>query len=199
MKAVICMKKWFENFWYYYKWPTIVIGIILLCVLVGISSTNHTTEPDLQLLVIGEKSGNTEVGTEKMSEAVKDIISDQNGDGEIRLAYRELKMTGEQENDVSMLYHLVADFSAGESLVYLAEEEYLHHFTDQEVLRSLEGLVPEGTDGFFDSEGTLLAVKPNMEILDKMGLYVTEDIYLALRVGTEDNKNAEALFMALLK
>lgn len=79
MKKIL---KWLENFWYHYKWHTLIIGFFAVILVVGIFQMTKKTDPDISLLYAGPAIL-TEQGLDELERTFGSILSsDSNGDGE---------------------------------------------------------------------------------------------------------------------
>ena len=115
-----------ENFWYHYKWHTI-IGVFALCTLaVCISQCSSRREPDAMIMF----AGNFKVATETGLQPVENVMSgDYNGDGEKRADIFQLVLVisgedGEYEyydpvSQTEEIQRLDIEMSSGNSVVYI--------------------------------------------------------------------------------
>ncbi|MBO4283124.1 MAG: hypothetical protein J5958_00735 [Clostridia bacterium] len=46
--------RWFDNFWYHYKWQIIIVAIVLIAVLVCMLSMCHRKDPDFYFYYVGQ-------------------------------------------------------------------------------------------------------------------------------------------------
>lgn len=94
----------FENFWYYYKWHTI-IGIALLAVIIVLAVQLFTkTSYDVNIVYAGEKSisvsSSTGDGVTELSlitKAIESVAKDSNNDGKVRFSLRNLHILSAAE------------------------------------------------------------------------------------------------------
>ncbi len=78
MKKVL---KWLENFWYHYKWHTLIIGFFAVILVVGIFQMTKKTDPDISMLYAGPAIL-TEQGLDELERTFASVLSsDSNGDG----------------------------------------------------------------------------------------------------------------------
>ena len=100
----IPVSKKFENFWYYYKWHTI-IGIALVAVVV-VLIVQLFTKPsyDVNIVYAGEKSisisSSTGDGVTELSlitKAIESVAKDYNNDGKVRFSLRNLHILSAAE------------------------------------------------------------------------------------------------------
>ena len=74
--------RWFENYWYHYKWTTIIVGFFLIVALVCGLQMCTREEQDISIIYAGPQALNAEMSDEVKS--VMDFVmpEDFNGDGE---------------------------------------------------------------------------------------------------------------------
>ncbi len=92
---------WFENFWYHYKWRTIIISIFTVFMVVGIFQLVTREKPDIYLLYAGPTYINADAN-QAICSAFKQVMSeDFNGDGEKGLLFTDITyMNNEQIQQV---------------------------------------------------------------------------------------------------
>jgi len=88
--------KWLDNYWYHYKWQTIIAVFIIIVLFVGISqvSTNAKSEIGLmysgpRLLSMSEKSS--------IQSAVRQVMEDYNGDNKLSVELVALMIMSEEQ------------------------------------------------------------------------------------------------------
>ena len=83
--------KWLDNYWYHYKWTTIIALFVISLVVVGIVQMAQKEEYDACFIYLGEGSGSI-TGTQ-----YEDIVStlgkhteDYSGDGEVNVSFSRI-------------------------------------------------------------------------------------------------------------
>jgi len=78
MKKII---KWLDNYWYHYKWVTIIVGVFAAILIFCIVNTGSGIEDDIQILYAGPDVL-TDTQVEQMERSFADLLKeDYNGDG----------------------------------------------------------------------------------------------------------------------
>lgn len=168
MKKII---KWLDNFWYHYKWPTIMIAFFGTILVVGIVQMVGKTDPDISLIYAGPQVI-TEQGSQEMEKTFSQVVrEDINDDGEkvVRLTevvilsdaqLQEKKEEAEEEGDA--LYYDVSlrddAFNqakgwlvTGEMLVCLMDPYVYEIFAKQNLFLPLADYLDEVPDFAYDA------------------------------------------------
>ena len=138
-------RPWFENFWYHYKWHTIVsvflVFVITVCTLQMCKKEDH----DLYILYGGEKhiSRQVENGNfcefDVISSSLKEITKDYDGNGKISPVFNNIYLLSEEEikaagDDVNHSYLLKNNqefrdlmYSSDFYICFLSEDLYLEY------------------------------------------------------------------------
>ena len=121
IKIKMPFSKWFENFWYHYKWHTIaaVFTVVVLCVLI----TQCATRPryDTHVLYAGDKAVSTSKTNPERQQFLRSfglVASDFDKNGEISVAFKHLYSPDAEE--IARLTELekVGKGEVPESLIY---------------------------------------------------------------------------------
>ena len=72
--------KWFDNYWYHYKWHTIVGAFVAVFLVIVIGQMASKEKVDVYIMYAGPKSFTPAV-IHEIEDAFEDIMPDLNGDG----------------------------------------------------------------------------------------------------------------------
>lgn len=73
--------KWLDNFWYHYKWVTIIVAVFAAILIFCIVNTGGGVNDDIQILYAGPKIL-TDIEVERMERTFAEVLKeDYNGDG----------------------------------------------------------------------------------------------------------------------
>lgn len=162
-------KLWFENYWYHYKYHTLLTLLALITCIVGLSQCSVSEEYDMYVSYAGPKnlySDDIENG-ERALESVLD--TDFSGDGKVNVSFNrffymspdEVREAKENDPAFSVLDQSVAldsfkrEFEAGDTVIWLVSpalyEEYskkdmwvsMLEVLDADAWRSLTARIPE--------------------------------------------------------
>lgn len=93
------MKEKLENFWYHYKWTTIVVAFFAVLLVVGIVQMVGREDYDTQILYAGPSVTLTQSGSEDaINRAFCQLLtSDRNEDGKINLLFRSYAILSDEQ------------------------------------------------------------------------------------------------------
>lgn len=78
MKKIL---KWLDNYWYHYKWITILVAVFAAILIICIANTGSGIEDDIQIVYAGPTIL-TDIQLERMERSFADLLKeDLNGDG----------------------------------------------------------------------------------------------------------------------
>lgn len=164
ISGAVSMKKflkWLDNFWYHYKWVTIVSVFVAVVVIIGVVQISGREESDVKLaffgpaVIAGEQQHNIEAAFEQI------MSSDYNNDGKKNIAltsfayyddeqYKE-KQKEALENDMLFVYDpstrndTITQFNAligtGDTLICLLDEYIYNELSGRGAFETLENLL----------------------------------------------------------
>ncbi len=199
-------KKWFDNYWYHYKWPTI-LGIFLLFVLiVGIVQCSARVESDVIMMYAGPKQLSFDEIRLLKESAAKVMEQDYNGDGSKIVEYLENvvivedytveDLNGEEQvliDKQEQIEQYVTQVAAGDAQIYFLSADVYHDLSRQGVLVPLEDVFETVPIENFDSFSFELGVLGIHEMPGFSSL--PEKTYVCLRaaktMGVLDPEQAE--------
>ncbi len=163
--------KWLDNFWYHYKWHTLIITFFAAILVIGVVQMAKKTDPDITLLYAGPAIL-TEEGIEELEKTFASALSsDTNGDGEkvvratnvVLLSDEQLKEKQEEaaaEGD-SLYYDVSLRSSAfeqiknwlitGEMLLCLLDPYVYERFAGQDLFMPLADILDEIPESAHDA------------------------------------------------
>ncbi len=198
------IKYWFKNYWYYYKWPVILIaffaGVILFCVL-----QSETKEDDDALILytgphifeIGEKSS--------LENCFSQILTDDyNRDGKWSVSLMDMPAFSDDEireavgtsEDMGLMmqyapytYDAVAqNFTkqvfAGETVICLLDPHWFELLKENDGLVKLEEILGYRPEGLVDDYGATFATLAFAEFFDAAGALPEDTVICFRRLST---------------
>ena len=129
------IRKWLDNYWYHYKWPTIVISLFAAFIIIASIQLFSKKDPDAHIMYAGPASI-TYLSMDEIISSLNDVITqDYNGDKRTHVEYVEITLTdrtriseeGEIYNEYvknnldyqsSMLERYNAEIAFGDSVIY---------------------------------------------------------------------------------
>ena len=171
---------WWEYFKEYYKWPALIIGIVVIAVLIGIRQLSERSDPDLSVMYVGP--GYLSFADQQDLENVfadlsGDLAGDYNSDGKYTLNFLDLTVNYAQnaegyqimtKDDEDTTYtRFQTELRAGETLLYFLDPHYYEIVKDEGILQPLNVILKDPSvsfDGYGIHIGDLDAkVLPGME------------------------------------
>ncbi len=136
-----------ENFWYFYKWHTIIGGVVLFGIIISLFQIFKTNTPDAYMMYVGPSTLFVK-NKEEMARRAEDFLDDYNNDGDKYLYLLEITVavgddipyTAYQTN-VDARKRFTTEITAGESVIYLLEESYYLELAKLDVLTPLAEIV----------------------------------------------------------
>ncbi|MCI8590709.1 MAG: hypothetical protein HFE77_08415 [Clostridiales bacterium] len=93
---MVKMRKWFENYWYHYKWRTLIVAFFVVIFTVCVVQMLQKKSYDAYILYSGPKVFSSEQET-ALTNALRYVVSDYDQNGEINLCLTKLIMMSEEE------------------------------------------------------------------------------------------------------
>lgn len=113
-------KAWWEYFWMYYKWHTIITAFIIIAI--GTTVYQNITAPkyDVTLMYAGKNMYNEEAAM-KIEQALSPLCDDTDGNGESALLFSQLNIDLENQSEGEYLMAMLTklQLSIAEDDVYL--------------------------------------------------------------------------------
>ena len=173
-----------SNFWYHYKWPVIIGGIVLVFLAILIGQMVTRDDPDYNLVLATEKYVD-QASADRLAEELQAYGRDLDGDGKVEVAVETL-VTGDatqmgMANKTKLMAHLssgdvmffVFDKASEEGTIEPQLKDGLYWNWKDDPLRGLEELsgLPENLYfGVRDATGTAASQKSQQMHADCMEL-----------------------------
>jgi len=215
------IRKWLDNYWYHYKWPTIVISLFAAFIIIASIQLFSKKDPDAHIMYAGPASI-TYLSMDEIISSLNDVITqDYNGDKRKHVEYVEITLTdrtriseeGEIYNEYvknnldyqsSMLERYNAEIAFGDSVIYfISPGIYMDlKYNFQLVPLNSERLLNDIPDNAFDEYSFKLSDLdiykcPGFSLLpeDTLVCVRNPDKRLAIaKISDEDFKNNVSVF-----
>lgn len=160
---------WVTYLYEYYKWPILIVAIILVGIFAGISQIRRAADPDLSVMYVGPfylSPAYQKLLEEQVAVfSGEEIAGDYNGDGEYKFSLLDITIDyltdadGVQyiyDDGNSALTRFQTELRAGDALLYFLEPYYYRQAKADGVLQPLEELGAEYAANSFDGYGVYL-------------------------------------------
>ncbi len=192
-------KAWWEYFWDYYKWHTIITGVVISMVGIGAYQLANRVDYDFTLTLAGDVA----LPIEKemaLNDRLEAVIVDCDKNGENNALLQQLTLTSDSldaQYAMAMSTKLTLEFTAGEGYLFIFDRDTLDRYLNSDSYELLAPVaewaevMPE-SDSLALAQGTPYAVKlADSSLSDELGLKI-DDCYLLLRKQRKDEKTDEA-------
>lgn len=136
-----------ENFWYFYKWHTIIGGVVIIGIIISLFQLIGNQEPDAYMMFVGQNTLFA-VEKEKVISVSKEYIDDVDGNGSKNLAFLEITVAvGDNipqtafQTNADAAKRFSTEVTAGKSVIYLLEESYYEKAKSLGILEELSNVI----------------------------------------------------------
>ena len=135
-------QKW-ENYWYYYKVPTILVIIFVLAAVLFFTSNEDMSARDGKIRIV--TSGVLSTKEINFDEYVQGKIEDLDKDGIVSLNITEHWVTGDGSNnsDAATFQQVLSSFSTGDTGLYIFDKANLERFMIYDAFEPLQNVLDE--------------------------------------------------------
>lgn len=179
-KEKVGFGKWLENFWYYYKWHTIIAVILIVGIIVGISSCVSRKKMDLCIYYFSGEPLAYKEDSINLYNSLLPYVSDFTGDGFVRLEIKNYYIGAGNEKD--QLQQFTTELQGGTALLILMDQKGLEQMLDTPYLGQITDIAPnvEYDGRIWNADGSDYRACAELE-------HWTEDMYFGLRVFDENS------------
>lgn len=178
-----------EEFWYFYKWQTVISVILIIGIGLGIAQLFANKEPDAGIMYVGPGYISASVRA-KMTKIAEYYLNDYNADGEKYLSILDITASGDKtktayESNVDAVKRFNLEITAGDSLIYLVEESFYEELKEYGVLAKLSSIIDGDKipDNTYDEYGVRIS---NLDFFDIDGFSsLPKDTVLCIRQSPE--------------
>ena len=136
-----------EQFWYYYKWHTIIAIALVPIIVIAVLQLRGNVSPDAYIMYVGQSAIDVKSKDEMAAMAAEDVY-DQNGDGKSYVALLEITVvSGDNipytayETNVDANKRFMTELASGDSVVYLLDEPFFARAADEGLLCPLSEII----------------------------------------------------------
>ena len=181
-------KEKLSNYWFYYKWHTVIGILVLAFVVTTLAECAKTTEPDFKMAYAGYEY----IPTDNFQNDMSNLIGDVNGDGKEYVFCDNVVMpeTIRTDEDFQLNQKLMILFIDGSTRLFILDRDFVDAYA--ELFEDLSDIVSEDKlENAFEYENQKIAVSTlDCPILEKYAL-ARENLYVGiLSVAENDIENA---------
>lgn len=195
-------KKW-ENYWYYYKWHTIIGIIVVMLISYSIYEKVTYVSPDFEIDAItdcGFSYNSAETIENKLVEsgALPDINEDGKVSANVNFYTAGYSQEASKQADASMMQIVQLRMAVGESPIILTDEALTKVYEDQGVFTDITEMADKlgitDDDRLLSKDGKVIGINVAASpVFAETGIF-TGKLYLTLRTPTNDmKKNKKAM------
>ena len=196
------LKKWLENYWYHYKWTTIVVLFFVVVLGIGIYQMASKSDYDTQIVYAGPVLLMSEEQIEGVNSAFEAILpEDRDGDGDKAIILHDFTILSDEqyaqkleEADGSLAFdpstrtnyiqNIMTLYSTGESSISLLDPYVYNIFFRQDAYVPLEEILGEKPEYALDDYSVRLSDTPFGQYFDSLDV-LPEDTVLCFRKASE--------------
>ncbi len=191
--------KWFENYWYHYKWLTLALVFVLILLVVGIRSCANHSEIDLHIVYFSNTTlHDREMEALKKSLINNNVVKDLDGDGKISIHIEPIVHSFDVDAPLQQgtMEKLQTILYAGDHTLMLVHEYALEDYA--QFFEDISHKAAESNKTYvspLENYISGISVEGNT-YLERIGIN-TENLYVAMRRMREnekDSKKAQRLF-----
>jgi hypothetical protein len=193
-------KERLANFWYHYKWHTIIITFLLISMTVGFTQCATKENPDYKIMLCMDKyiPDGIVPAIETYFEQYADDI---NGDGKVIVHVVDASTGVTDELQRSQSSKLMGELQIGEVMLIMTDETYFKRLDERDVF--------DTADYFPDKNGKAMNIR-NTELAELLNTvsdkFISHDVYISKRMvagtmfdGNEKSMTAEKNSIELLQ
>ncbi len=187
------MKKWFENYWYHYKWLTLALVFVIILLVAGVRSCLNRSETDLQIVYFSNTTlHNSEMEALKQSLIDNNVVKDLDGDGKISIHIEPIVHSFDVDDSLQQgsMEKLQTILYAGDHTLMLSHEYALEDYA--QFFEDISHKAKENDKTFVNPEENYISgiSVENNDYLKEIGIN-TENLYVAMRRMREKEKSDE--------
>lgn len=189
-------KRFWQNYWFYYKVHTWVGLIVIIVIISSIVSCVRQVHPDISIMAVTE-AGIAQEKSDAMTANFEAVVEDANGDGNRSVSFLTMMYNENMDGQTAAATLTKADLEimAGETNLLLVDDQFLTRYADMEAFEDItvhaqEAGIPQERLKT-DAEGKVYAVELTDTNFAKELGYTGEHLYVGIKVLSEPNRKKE--------
>jgi hypothetical protein len=92
--------KWLDNYWYHYKWPTIIVAFFLIIGTISVVQLFNRETYDAYIMYVGDETI-PDTQYQDIMDSLKQVSKDYNKDGEHNINFSKMSFISDEENEMA--------------------------------------------------------------------------------------------------
>ena len=92
--------KWLDNYWYHYKWPTIIVAFFLIIGTISVVQLFNRETYDAYIMYVGDETI-PDTQYQDIMDSLKQVSKDYNQDGEHNINFSKMSFISDEENEMA--------------------------------------------------------------------------------------------------
>ncbi len=92
--------KWLDNYWYHYKWHTIIVSFFIIIGLISIVQLFNRTSYDAYIMYVGDETI-PDTQYQDILDSLKKVSKDYNGDKEQNINFSKMSFISDEEHEMA--------------------------------------------------------------------------------------------------
>lgn len=140
--APLTFKERIVNFWYYYKWHTIIIAFIAFVLIFGFAQCATKENPDYTVITAFDKYIPLEV-TSAIEGELEKYAEDINGDGKVIVHIYDVSTATDHDTQMAQSTKLMSELQRGEVMLLIVDDVYYDKLGGLDVFEALPEYFPD--------------------------------------------------------
>ena len=145
--------EWVENVWYRYKWPIIIIGLIVVFAFIALIQQLSVDDPDVTVLYVGPEYL-TQTARENVYESFTLLADDHDGDGKVSTDILDITLKryydiededkyGVYDQNNEAIKRFQIEIRSGDAVIYILDKTYFDECMELGILAPLAEVMDE--------------------------------------------------------
>ncbi len=140
--APLGFKERLENFWYYYKWHTVIIAFVTLVLVLGFAQCATKENPDYTVITAFDKYLPLEV-TAAIEGELEKYAEDVNGDGKVIVHIYDVSTATDRDAQMAQSTKLMSELQRGEAMLLIVDDVYFDKLNGLDVFEQNGDYFPD--------------------------------------------------------
>ncbi len=140
--APLSFKEKLQNFWYYYKWHTVIAAFVACVLIFGFAQCATKETPDYTVITAFDKYLPLEI-TSAIEEELEKYGEDINGDGEVIVHIYDVSTATDRDAQMAQSTKLMSEMQRGEVMLLIVDDAYFDKLDGLDVFEQRPDIFPD--------------------------------------------------------